>query len=128
MGRDMLDKAEPKTPEHAALTVAIREVSDALRPASDRHVAASALDVAAIRARARSATPAPWNHMGQDHAMILGRDNVIFVDCARTDVPALCDEVERLREEVRALRNRLRPIRTVRHEVILDDGIDPEAP
>lgn len=88
----------------------------------------SALDIKTIRDRAEAATPGPWNdvrigrvgngsgasheeqivnadgvgvviqtHDGSDQAMA----NTVFVCHARTDIPDLCDEVERLRAGVR---------------------------
>jgi hypothetical protein len=79
----------------------------------------SAVDVAAIRARAEAATEGPWRVVGRYVALIgpvgvaqgqpaidaLTETDAEFIAAARTDVPALCDEVERLREQRNALVN-----------------------
>jgi hypothetical protein len=65
------------------------------------------VDLDAIRARAQAATPAPW-HPCDDGALLVGdyrphpwtSADVVFCALARADVPALCDEVERLRREL----------------------------
>jgi len=80
------------------------------------------IDLTAIRARADKATPGPWTReeCGND-TRICGGDEVLFdnewgsatgqdwldaafIAAARTDVPALCDEVESLRAELAELR------------------------
>lgn len=99
------------------------------------------LDLASIRARAEAASPGPWRHVGHYNAMaeITGmggqsieaggcvaceiegqkaapdqaqdQANARFIAAARTDVPALCDEVEeqiRLRRLAEACARRAR--------------------
>jgi hypothetical protein len=78
------------------------------------------LDTKAIRARADAATKGPWahsekelwacvatpTHLGQQVAAVAGSDpdlvraTASFIAAARTDVPALCDEVDRLRAAI----------------------------
>jgi hypothetical protein len=73
------------------------------------------LDTKSIRERAERATPGPWFHKthsyGPRHNKIVSHslchvdtdgiamnaDNIAFIAAARTDVPALCDEVDSLR-------------------------------
>lgn len=91
------------------------------------------MDLKAIRERADAATQGPWHTIGDIYvyapigavadtpinedteyitrARGVGRDatieeqrlNLEFIAAARTDVPALCDEVERLRTLARAV-------------------------
>jgi hypothetical protein len=67
------------------------------------------VDVDAARARANAATPGPWvlsepqgnwiwPHICNTYAS--KRADAVFIAAARSDVPALADEVERLRAEV----------------------------
>lgn len=90
------------------------------------------LDLEAIRKRAEAATPGPWaidpGSNGQDllaytanegkawtvRAYIAGicwkenwQANMHFIAASRTDVPALCDEVERLRADLASAREAL---------------------
>lgn len=87
------------------------------------------LDLTAIRARAEAATPGPWRRDGNHLAKIRGFDgdtvarivyesneegfgpqneaDATFIAHARTDIPALCAEVERLRDLVRHQRGPL---------------------
>lgn len=81
------------------------------------------LDLDAIEARARAATPGPWHHgrratssvltpahrVSAPNALILAyvdaerpnsESDFEFFTAAREDVPALCAEVRRLREEL----------------------------
>lgn len=69
--------------------------------------APEALDLDAIRARADVATQGPWQHV--DH----GKDGsfMAFIAAARTDVPALLDEIARLRTELRDKGNDLLDVR-----------------
>ena len=81
------------------------------------------LDVMAIRARAEKATPGPW-HDNAFHGIvtsggdwntsdsvsvadIIRRDDGTFIAAARTDVPALCDEVEECRARIAHLEEEL---------------------
>jgi hypothetical protein len=80
----------------------------------------TALDLPAIRAGAEAATSGPWEFDGEPHNIIIwsspenrvcfmtsnGRpeNNAMFIVGARTDIPALCDEVDRLRGEVARLK------------------------
>ena len=69
----------------------------------------TALDLAPIKARADAATEGPWERRdGEDYAMVdaperpqialvASGEDATFIAHARTDVPALCDEIERLR-------------------------------
>lgn len=67
-----------------------------------------------IRERAEAATPGPWDHRPVANFILdaggnvligddMGRANAQFIAAARTDVPALCDEIDRLRAERDAL-------------------------
>lgn len=63
------------------------------------------LDLDAIRARAEAATEGPW--FAWDRAVgwnivITRPEDAAFIAAARTDVPALLAEVERLREALAA--------------------------
>lgn len=77
------------------------------------------LDLEAIKARCEAATPGPWRGLsspiiyglgigiyreeidGEEKvARALPNDDQIFIAHARTDVPALVAEVERLREQI----------------------------
>lgn len=79
----------------------------------------SEMDVKAIRERAEKATPGPWTihswgeitsfdvtqrYVAQAIAINAGYEvakaNADFIAHARTDVPALIDEIERLRREL----------------------------
>lgn len=75
-----------------------------------------------IRARAEAASPGPWYLLGApgryisrsdgsglgatmpgNHvAICMVRTDAVFLHAARTDVPVLCDEVERLRNQIAA--------------------------
>ena len=78
-----------------------------------------ALDLEAIKARAEATTPGPWDVMGpahHRHIAVVGRHYITtpnkggrsahneqvaeFIAHARTDIPALVAEVERLRIEL----------------------------
>ncbi len=70
----------------------------------------SALDLDAIEARASAATPGPWVTIGgrmvrckPNEPAFLPRStqDAAFIAEARTDVPALCSEMRRLREVAR---------------------------
>jgi len=78
----------------------------------------SEIDLAAIKARCDRATDGPWNvrELPLDYAEVSDRDSntvadawhindAYFIANARTDVPALVAEVERLRAEVERLTN-----------------------
>lgn len=86
--------------------------------------------LAEIKARAEAATPGPWHVNGpyasmdtptilDDNGGILGRtthyawmrENAAFMAAARSDVPDLVAEVERLRAENERLRDALRLFR-----------------
>ncbi|MBK7865254.1 MAG: hypothetical protein IPJ65_42975 [Archangiaceae bacterium] len=60
------------------------------------------LDLAAIKARCEAATPGPWFTAGEADTLADQK----FIAAARTDVPALCDEVDRLRRELAASKAR----------------------
>ena len=80
------------------------------------------VDTKAIRARADGSTVGPWRvqtaaceHGDDEHSAIKGggalvtdcvanENDAAFIAHARADIPALCDEVERLRSEVAELR------------------------
>lgn len=66
--------------------------------------------LAEIKAREQAATPGPWHHdkdcldyirdtNGSNICMIYQREDDAFIAHARTDIPALVAEVERLAEE-----------------------------
>ena len=66
-----------------------------------------------IKARAEAAAPGPWGKTG-DNPMIpdllfgdRARENATFIAHARSDVPALCAEVERLRDNLAWLAERV---------------------
>jgi hypothetical protein len=67
------------------------------------------LDLEPIKERESKATEGPWDDNNTDCWRWAGmprsqlRDNRCFVAHARTDIPALVAEVERLREEMRCL-------------------------
>lgn len=78
------------------------------------------VDIEAIRARAEAASPAPWREgvdgnlrvyaadgLGERSGPVAGfvrRADVTFIASARTDIPALCDEIEAMRPVVEAAR------------------------
>jgi hypothetical protein len=102
------------------------------------------LDLDAIRERADAATPEPWIEIeystgygrrvisrvagpNSNVAKVYGCNddkyaNAVFIAAARTDVPALCDEVERLRAERDALREVVERV----HDGAMCCEIDPE--
>jgi hypothetical protein len=70
-------------------------------------------ELAAIRARVEAATPGPWRThiypMGESTIYGVGTcgagpEDLAFIAAARTDVPDLLAEVERLRAELAAVR------------------------
>ena len=73
------------------------------------------LDTTQIRARADAATPGPWWSFfdGDDYGICggensvaydVGHKNAQFIAAARTDIPALCDEVDALRKRAAELK------------------------
>lgn len=71
--------------------------------------------LAAIRARANAATPGPWtsyekNPTDEYYASCFPADEE-FIGHSREDIPALLDEVERLRTENERLRAELETVR-----------------
>lgn len=102
-------------------------------------------DINAIRARADAATEGPWsvrtlenfgfnvvNYEGGDKFKILrvtktpSELDAAFIAAARTDLPVLCDEVERLREENKVLRmaytGEIAPIERFNDDTLLGDN------
>jgi hypothetical protein len=67
--------------------------------------ATAPLDLEPIRAREAAATPGPWTEGTLSfREWRMSRNNIVFAARARTDIPALLAEVERLREENEELR------------------------
>ena len=84
------------------------------------------VDIRAIRERSEKATPGPW-HDNAFHGIvtsggdwntsdsvsvadIIRRDDGTFIAAARTDVPALCDEVEECRARIAHLELNEKPL------------------
>lgn len=65
------------------------------------------IDTKAIRARADNATPGPWTSMGYMGTGLEQSRDMEFVCHAREDVPALCNEVDRVRSVARDLLARI---------------------
>ena len=76
------------------------------------------LDTRQIRARADAATPGPWELFfdGDDYGIRSGKNSVAydvghknaqFIAAARTDIHALCNEVDELRNEIALLKNKM---------------------
>ncbi len=66
------------------------------------------IDIDAIEARANAATPGPWDETLE--AAEPTEADVVFMSCARQDVPALCAELRETRaalERARALLSKL---------------------
>lgn len=66
------------------------------------------VDLAAIRERCDAAAPGPWELVAADWTITPHRADYVFIAAARTDVPRLLAEVERLQSEVTRWRGLLR--------------------
>lgn len=96
----------------------------------------SDLDLEAIEARAKAATPGPWvvgpgafwNYVvgsdeHGDHAGAQEKEDAAFIAASREDVPALVAEVRRLRAEVAALSENTECAHTWRATMTVDIGV-----
>lgn len=95
--------------------------------------------LAEIKARTVAATPRPWHHdkdcldyirdaNGLNVCMIYQRKDATFLAHARTDIPALLDEVERLnRLMAEAKENQLDPVEMAKVGMALKRGLELQA-